>query len=183
MAIVIALVAGLLFGAGLIVSGMANPAKVLGFLDLFGQWDPSLAFVMAGAIAVGVIAFFVARRRADPIAVGNRRDRAARARQRRVRHRLGAGRFLPGAGIGGAGRGRAKGCRFCRRHAGGHGCLQLAATQALGGRQCRKQTDNPPTEDNMTLRKLIDESGVARMTLYRHFAGKEDLIKEVLEQR
>jgi uncharacterized membrane protein YedE/YeeE len=63
MAIVIALVAGLLFGAGLIVSGMANPAKVLGFLDLFGQWDPSLAFVMAGAIAVGVIAFFVAGRR------------------------------------------------------------------------------------------------------------------------
>lgn len=63
MAIVIALVAGLLFGSGLIVSGMANPAKVLGFLDLFGQWDPSLAFVMAGAIAVGVIAFFVARRR------------------------------------------------------------------------------------------------------------------------
>lgn len=63
MAIVIALVAGLLFGAGLIVSGMANPAKVLGFLDLFGQWDPSLAFVMSGAIAVGVIAFFVARRR------------------------------------------------------------------------------------------------------------------------
>ena len=63
MAIVIALVAGLLFGAGLIVSGMANPAKVLGFLDLFGQWDPSLAFVMAGAIAVGVSAFFVARRR------------------------------------------------------------------------------------------------------------------------
>ncbi|CAJ0874427.1 DUF6691 family protein [Ralstonia flatus] len=63
MAIVIALVAGLLFGAGLIVSGMANPAKVLGFLDLFGQWDPSLAFVMAGAIAVGVVAFFVARRR------------------------------------------------------------------------------------------------------------------------
>lgn len=63
MAIVIALIAGLVFGAGLIVSGMANPAKVLGFLDLFGHWDPSLAFVMAGAIAVGVIAFFVARRR------------------------------------------------------------------------------------------------------------------------
>ncbi|OCS44769.1 DUF6691 family protein [Ralstonia pickettii] len=63
MAIVIALVAGLLFGTGLIVSGMANPSKVLGFLDLFGRWDPSLAFVMAGAIAVGVIGFFVARRR------------------------------------------------------------------------------------------------------------------------
>ncbi|WP_418318132.1 DUF6691 family protein [Piscinibacter sakaiensis] len=55
--------AGLVFGIGLIVSGMANPAKVLGFLDLAGQWDPSLAFVMAGAIAVGVVAFAIARRR------------------------------------------------------------------------------------------------------------------------
>lgn len=45
------------------VSGMANPAKVLGFLDLAGRWDPSLAFVMAGAIAVGTLAFFAARRR------------------------------------------------------------------------------------------------------------------------
>ena len=52
-----------MFGLGLIVSGMANPAKVLGFLDLAGPWDPSLAFVMAGAIAVGVVAFGVARRR------------------------------------------------------------------------------------------------------------------------
>jgi uncharacterized membrane protein YedE/YeeE len=57
------LLAGLVFGLGLMVSGMANPAKVLGFLDLAGRWDPSLAFVMAGAIAVGVIAFAVARRR------------------------------------------------------------------------------------------------------------------------
>ncbi|MFM0593710.1 MULTISPECIES: DUF6691 family protein [Paraburkholderia] len=58
-----ALISGLLFGVGLIVSGMANPAKVLGFLDIAGQWDPSLAFVMAGAIAVGSIAFGLARRR------------------------------------------------------------------------------------------------------------------------
>jgi len=56
-------VAGLLFGTGLLVSGMANPAKVIGFLDLAGAWDPSLAFVMAGAIAVGVAAFAVASRR------------------------------------------------------------------------------------------------------------------------
>ena len=63
MIVFAALIAGALFGVGLMLSGMANPAKVLGFLDLFGQWDPSLAFVMAGAIAVGVIAFFVARRR------------------------------------------------------------------------------------------------------------------------
>jgi uncharacterized membrane protein YedE/YeeE len=59
----IALVSGLVFGLGLILSGMTDPAKVKGFLDLFGRWDPSLALVMAGAIAVGVFAFAAARRR------------------------------------------------------------------------------------------------------------------------
>ena len=49
--------AGLIFGLGLIVSGMVQPAKGLGFLDLAGAWDPSLALVMAGAIAVGLPAF------------------------------------------------------------------------------------------------------------------------------
>lgn len=63
MLIVNALITGLLFGIGLIVSGMSNPAKVLGFLDLTGRWDPSLAFVMAGAILVGSMAFGIARRR------------------------------------------------------------------------------------------------------------------------
>lgn len=63
MTAVTALLAGLLFGIGLMVSGMANPAKVLGFLDLAGRWDPSLAFVMAGAIAIGSLAFFIAKRR------------------------------------------------------------------------------------------------------------------------
>ncbi|KUY56831.1 DUF6691 family protein [Burkholderia sp. RF2-non_BP3] len=58
-----AFLAGLLFGAGLIVSGMVNPQKVLGFLDLAGRWDPSLAFVMAGAIGVAVFAFAWAKRR------------------------------------------------------------------------------------------------------------------------
>ena len=58
-----ALGAGLLFGLGLIVSGMADPAKVLGFLDLAGQWDPSLALVMGGAIAIGLPAFTLARNR------------------------------------------------------------------------------------------------------------------------
>ncbi|RQR35900.1 DUF6691 family protein [Burkholderia sp. Bp9142] len=58
-----AFLAGLLFGVGLIVSGMANPQKVLGFLDLAGRWDPSLAFVMAGAIGVAVFAFAWAKRR------------------------------------------------------------------------------------------------------------------------
>jgi uncharacterized membrane protein YedE/YeeE len=63
MASVFAFVAGLVFGLGLIVAGMVNPAKILGFLDVAGKWDPSLALVMAGAIAVGVVAFALARRR------------------------------------------------------------------------------------------------------------------------
>ena len=57
------LLAGLVFGLGLVVSGMANPVKVLGFLDLAGAWDPSLAFVMAGAIAVAALAFALAKKR------------------------------------------------------------------------------------------------------------------------
>lgn len=57
-----ALLSGLLFGVGLMVSGMANPAKVLGFLDIAGRWDPSLAFVMIGAIVIGAIAFAFAKR-------------------------------------------------------------------------------------------------------------------------
>ena len=63
MANLTALLSGLLFGLGLIVSGMANPAKVQGFLDISRAWDPSLAFVMGGAIAVASLAFALARRR------------------------------------------------------------------------------------------------------------------------
>ena len=59
----LALVVGLLFGLGLCLSGMSEPSKVLGFLDLAGAWDPSLAFVMGGAIAVAAPAFALARRR------------------------------------------------------------------------------------------------------------------------
>ena len=54
---------GLLFGLGLMLSGMTDPGKVLGFLDLAGLWDPSLALVMGGAIAVGVFAFALAKKR------------------------------------------------------------------------------------------------------------------------
>ena len=56
-------VVGLVFGLGLLLSGMTDPGKVLGFLDLFGQWDPSLAFVMGGAILVGFFAFALAKKR------------------------------------------------------------------------------------------------------------------------
>lgn len=58
-----ALLVGLIFGFGLLVSGMANPDKVLSFLDLAGAWDPSLALVMGGAVVVGLIAFTVAGKR------------------------------------------------------------------------------------------------------------------------
>ncbi|MBF6990049.1 MULTISPECIES: DUF6691 family protein [Cupriavidus] len=63
MTAITALLAGLLFGIGLMISGMANPAKVLDFLDLAGTWDPSLAFVMIGAIAIGSLAVLIAKHR------------------------------------------------------------------------------------------------------------------------
>lgn len=58
---------GLIFGLGLLISGMSEPEKVLGFLDLFGAWDATLAFVMAGAVAVGCAGFALARRRHAPL--------------------------------------------------------------------------------------------------------------------
>jgi uncharacterized membrane protein YedE/YeeE len=61
------LFAGLLFGMGLILSGMANPAKVQNFLDLFGTWDPSLAFVMGGAIMVTMPGFWLVQKRKTPL--------------------------------------------------------------------------------------------------------------------
>ncbi len=65
MILLFAFGSGLIFGIGLLVAGMANPAKVLGFLDLAGLWDPSLALVMAGAIVIGSGAFAVARHRSQ----------------------------------------------------------------------------------------------------------------------
>jgi uncharacterized protein len=91
--------AGLVFGLGLIVSGMANPAKVLGFLDLAGAWDPSLAFVMAGAIAVGLVAFAVATKRAMSFLGAEMKV----SRTREIDRRLVAGSALFGIGWGIAG--------------------------------------------------------------------------------
>src|SRR5215469_11338070 len=90
---------GLLFGIGLLVSGMANPAKVLGFLDLAGNWDPSLAFVMAGAIAVAAPAFWLARKRASSLAGAP----IQLPTSRRIDGRLIGGALLFGAGWGLAG--------------------------------------------------------------------------------
>jgi uncharacterized membrane protein YedE/YeeE len=109
--------AGLFFGWGLLIAGMTDPSKVLGFLDLAGQWDPSLAFVMGGAIAVGVIAFAVARRRTSSFLGGalhlpTRRD---------IDRRLIVGSLLFGVGWGLAG--------FCP----GPGVVAMATGQPKAG--------------------------------------------------
>ncbi|MBT3396802.1 MAG: hypothetical protein HN423_06445, partial [Alphaproteobacteria bacterium] len=57
MAQLVALISGIIFGLGLAVSGMVNPAKVIGFLDVTGDWDPSLAFVMGGAVVTTALTF------------------------------------------------------------------------------------------------------------------------------
>lgn len=67
MRAIFSLIAGLLFGLGLAVSGMTNPAKVIGFLDVTGNWDPSLAFVMGGAVLVTAFSFRLVERRPAPI--------------------------------------------------------------------------------------------------------------------
>lgn len=91
--------AGLVFGIGLIVSRMFDPSKVKGFLDLAGAWDPSLGLVMAGAVAVGSVAFAIAKRRrttllGEPLVLPMRRD---------IDRRLVVGSLLFGIGWGIAG--------------------------------------------------------------------------------
>jgi uncharacterized membrane protein YedE/YeeE len=90
---------GLLFGIGLLVSGMTDPAKVQGFLDLAGAWDPSLAFVMGGAILVGLVAFAVAKRRTSTFLGGAMHLPTSRD----IDRRLVVGSLLFGAGWGLAG--------------------------------------------------------------------------------
>ena len=99
MFVLSALLSGLVFGLGLIVSGMANPAKVLGFLDLAGAWDPSLALVMGGAVVVGFFAFLVAKNRRRSFIGAEMKLPTASA----IDNRLLAGSALFGAGWGIAG--------------------------------------------------------------------------------
>jgi len=99
MLLMASVLAGLVFGLGLITSGMANPAKVLGFLDLAGPWDPSLALVMGGAIAVGLLAFFVAGKRRVSLLGAEMRLPTAR----QIDRRLVVGSLLFGIGWGVAG--------------------------------------------------------------------------------
>jgi uncharacterized membrane protein YedE/YeeE len=90
---------GLLFGLGLMLSGMTDPGKVLGFLDLAGQWDPSLALVMGGAIAVGFFAFSAAKKRG----LSFFGDALRLPTHERITKRLVLGSLLFGAGWGLAG--------------------------------------------------------------------------------
>ena len=90
------LASGTLFGAGLAVSHMVDPAKVLGFLDVPGNWDPSLAFVMGGAVAVTLVAFPPVLRRPQPLRSVRYRVSSARA----IDVRLVAGAALFGVGWG-----------------------------------------------------------------------------------
>lgn len=99
MQIVTALLAGLVFGLGLIVSGMTDPSKVIGFLDIAGNWNPSLAFVMGGAILVGLFAFRFAATRAQAILGGPMRLPVTR----QIDRRLVLGGLAFGAGWGLAG--------------------------------------------------------------------------------
>jgi uncharacterized protein len=93
------LLAGLIFGMGLVLSGMANPAKVLGFLDLAGAWDPSLILVMGGAISVAFFAFVLARRRTVSLIGADMKLPTAR----HIDRRLVVGSILFGVGWGVAG--------------------------------------------------------------------------------
>jgi uncharacterized membrane protein YedE/YeeE len=92
-------IVGLVFGLGLLLSGMTDPGKVLGFLDLFGQWDPSLAFVMGGAILVGFFAFAFAKKRTTSFLGGALRLPTSNV----IDKRLVIGSLLFGAGWGLAG--------------------------------------------------------------------------------
>ena len=93
---VFSFLAGLIFGTGLCLSGMIQQSKVLGFLDLAGQWDPSLAFVMADAIAVGLVVFSIAGRRTATVP-GNASDISL---NRDIDRRLVTGSLIFGVGWG-----------------------------------------------------------------------------------
>ncbi|MGU3537545.1 DUF6691 family protein [Methylobacterium sp. A54F] len=94
-----ALAAGLLFGIGLALSGMLDPARVRGFLDVAGAWDPSLAFVLGGAVTVSGLGYALARRSARPV-LAARFDLPARTRIDRPLL-LGAALFGVGWGLSG----------------------------------------------------------------------------------
>lgn len=132
MRILMALIAGLVFGIGLIVSGMTDPAKVLGFLDLAGRWDPSLALVMAGAILVAFPAFrFAARRRQSLLGEPMHLPTATRIDRRLVLGSLAFGAgwglagFCPGPALASLATGGEQPLIFCIAMLAGMGIFEL----------------------------------------------------------
>jgi uncharacterized membrane protein YedE/YeeE len=132
MPVLASLLAGLVFGLGLIVSGMAYPAKVLGFLDLAGHWDPSLAFVMVGAIAVGAVAFALAHKRATSFLGLDMKLPTARHMDRRLVGGSmlfgigwGIAGFCPGPALVALGMGQAKALIFTIAMLAGMGLFEL----------------------------------------------------------
>jgi len=132
MRILMALITGLLFGIGLIVAGMTNPAKVLGFLDLAGRWGPSLALVMAGAILVALPAFRVAaRRRQSLLGEPMRLPTATRIDRRLVLGSLAFGAgwglagFCPGPALASLTTGAVQPLIFCAAMLAGMGIFEL----------------------------------------------------------
>jgi uncharacterized membrane protein YedE/YeeE len=128
--------AGLVFGLGLVLAGMANPAKVLGFLDVAGAWDPSLALVMAGAVAIGAAAFALMRKQTRSFLGAPMRLPSARNIDRRLV--LGSLVFGLGWGLAGicpgpalvlAGYGSAKGLLFLAAMLAGNALFELFEKQ------------------------------------------------------
>jgi len=93
---IISLVSGIVFGVGLVISEMINPEKVLGFLDLFGNWDPSLAFVMIGALIVSSPLFHIIKNKKKPLFA----EKFNYSNNKEVNNRLIVGSTLFGAGWG-----------------------------------------------------------------------------------
>jgi uncharacterized membrane protein YedE/YeeE len=96
MSKIISLVSGIIFGVGLVISEMINPEKVLGFLDLFGNWDPSLAFVMIGALIVSSPLFHIIKNKEKPLFA----KKFNYSNNKEVNNRLIVGSALFGAGWG-----------------------------------------------------------------------------------
>jgi uncharacterized protein len=95
----VSLISGIIFGAGLVISEMINPAKVLGFLDLFGNWDPSLAFVMIGALVVSSPLFHIIKNKEKPLSA----EKFNYSNSKNINNRLiiGSALFGTGWGLGG----------------------------------------------------------------------------------
>lgn len=146
MHIVLAFIVGLVFGIGLIVAGMTDPSKVQGFLDLAGNWDPSLALVMGGAILVALLPFRLAGRRATSLlGTALRIPDATRIDRRLVLGGLtfGAGwglaGFCPGPALASLAAGRSEALIFSAAMLAGMGLFELLERRAARAAGCAPQ--------------------------------------------